>query len=170
MSAVLPCVQTIAWLPMLGIFNMFTDVNACNSAWQWYEHYERVRTEESTCISNLPEPTLNQLTYIPHPHPCFHTTKHDFFFCNTSHTTAKETIILLGHMQHAQQDQSIHFITEARNKKQGRFTVSLHLRIVLNINNEACMCGYHYAWVSPYMHAVQAVSLSHSTYTTTSFS
>ena len=39
--------------------------------------------KESTCISNLPEPTLNQLTYIPHPHPCFHATKHDFFFCNT---------------------------------------------------------------------------------------
>ena len=33
-------VQTVVWLPLLGIFNMHIYVNACNStrSWRLYEH------------------------------------------------------------------------------------------------------------------------------------
>ena len=44
-QVVFSCVQTKAWLPMLGIFNMHTDFNACNRAWGLYGHYKKVCTE-----------------------------------------------------------------------------------------------------------------------------
>ena len=38
-------VQTTVWLPMLGIFNVRTDVNSCNCTRGLYGHHKRVCTE-----------------------------------------------------------------------------------------------------------------------------
>ena len=40
--AVFSCVQTLLWLPVLGIFNMCTDVDACNCTQGLYRHCKRV--------------------------------------------------------------------------------------------------------------------------------
>ena len=41
-----PCIQPVIWLPVLGLFNMRTGVNACGCMWQWvYKHCKRVCTE-----------------------------------------------------------------------------------------------------------------------------
>ena len=43
--AVFPCVQTVIWLPVFGIFNMSTDVDACNCA-------------QSGCLDTISESAL----------------------------------------------------------------------------------------------------------------
>ena len=40
--AVFSCVQTLLWLPVLGIFNMHTAVDACDCTWGLYRHCKRV--------------------------------------------------------------------------------------------------------------------------------
>ena len=42
-------IQTKVWLPMLGIFNMCIDVNACDYTWGLHKHPKRV------CTENWPE-------------------------------------------------------------------------------------------------------------------
>ena len=43
--AVFSCVQTKVWLPVLGIFNVRTDVNACDCTQGLYGHRNRVCAE-----------------------------------------------------------------------------------------------------------------------------
>ena len=43
--AVFPCVRTVVWLPVFGIFNVHTDVDACDCTRGLYGHRERVCTE-----------------------------------------------------------------------------------------------------------------------------
>ena len=43
--AVFPCVQTMVWLTVFGIFNVPTDVDACDSTRGLYGHRQRVSTE-----------------------------------------------------------------------------------------------------------------------------
>ena len=43
--AVFPCVQTMVWLPVLGIFNVHTDVDACDCTLGQYGHRMRVCIE-----------------------------------------------------------------------------------------------------------------------------
>ena len=43
--AVLLCLQTVIWLPVFGIFNMCTDVDACDCAQGLSGHRKRVCTE-----------------------------------------------------------------------------------------------------------------------------
>ena len=38
------CVQTVVWLPVSGIFNVCTDIEACDCTWGLYRHPERVYT------------------------------------------------------------------------------------------------------------------------------
>ena len=45
--AVFSCVQTMVWLPVLGIFNVRTDVDACDCTTGLYRHRERFCTESS---------------------------------------------------------------------------------------------------------------------------
>ena len=43
--AVFACDQTMVWLPVLGFFNVRTDVNACHCTLGLYGHRKRVCTE-----------------------------------------------------------------------------------------------------------------------------
>ena len=43
--AVFSCVQTMVWLPVFGIFNVRTDVDACDCIRGLYGHRKRVCTE-----------------------------------------------------------------------------------------------------------------------------
>ena len=43
--AAFSCVQTKAWLPMLGIFNVRTDINTCDCTRGLYRHRKRVCIE-----------------------------------------------------------------------------------------------------------------------------
>ena len=47
--AVFSCIQTKVWLPMLGIFNVRTDVNACDCTRGLHGHRKRVCTESWLC-------------------------------------------------------------------------------------------------------------------------
>ena len=91
--AVFLCVQTMVWLPVLGIFNMHTDVDACRCmcTWELYEHHKlwksalkgdsgrkipchnRDSNRHQYCAYRLFSWMLNQLSY-PRPlrlfYPC----------------------------------------------------------------------------------------------------
>ena len=43
-SAVCSCVRTVLWLPVFEIFNVRTDVGACNCTWELFKHRRRVCT------------------------------------------------------------------------------------------------------------------------------
>ena len=45
MCVVFPCVQTVVWLPVFGIFNVRTDVDACDCTRGLYGQRKRVCTE-----------------------------------------------------------------------------------------------------------------------------
>ena len=42
---IISCVQTVVCLPVFGIFNMHTDVDACTCTWGLYGHCDRVCSE-----------------------------------------------------------------------------------------------------------------------------
>ena len=50
--AVFSCVQSKVWLPMFGIFNVRTDVNACDCTRGLYGHRKRVCTESELWEKN----------------------------------------------------------------------------------------------------------------------
>ena len=66
MPAVFSCVQAKVWLPVLGSFNVHTDVNACDCTRGLYGHRKRVGTKSwlvekslgapgnRTCLSGVP--------------------------------------------------------------------------------------------------------------------
>ena len=82
-SAVFPCVQTMVWLPVFGIFNVHADVDACDCTQGLYGHRKRVCTgnwlgKKSlaapgmwTCVSIAPGFSVGCSTSwaIPTPHP-----------------------------------------------------------------------------------------------------
>ena len=43
--AILPCVQTKVWLPVIGLFNVHTGVHACDCTRGLYRHRKRVCSE-----------------------------------------------------------------------------------------------------------------------------
>ena len=45
MYATLSCFQTMIWLPVWGIFNVHSCVDACGCTQEWYECHERVSAE-----------------------------------------------------------------------------------------------------------------------------
>ena len=49
LCAVFPCVQTMVWLPVYGIFNVPTDVDTCNCTRGLYGYRKRVCIE--SCLS-----------------------------------------------------------------------------------------------------------------------
>ena len=58
--AVFLCVKTMVRLPVFWIFNMCTDVDACNCTWGMYWHHKRVCTESWLWDKNLsPTSTLH---------------------------------------------------------------------------------------------------------------
>ena len=50
-------VQTVVWLPVFRIFNVCTDVDACDCTWGLHGHRKRVCTESWVCEKN---PLLHQ--------------------------------------------------------------------------------------------------------------
>ena len=79
MPAVFSCVQAKVWLPVLGSFNVHTDVNACDCTRGLYGHRKRVGTKSwlvekslgapgnRTCLSGVPvRRSTNRATSPPH--------------------------------------------------------------------------------------------------------
>ena len=55
--AVLSCVQTKVWVPVIVIFNVRTDVNACDCTWGFYGRHRRVCTEKVDFRRKIPRLT-----------------------------------------------------------------------------------------------------------------
>ena len=78
--AVFSCLQTKVRLPMLEIFNVHTDVNACDSTWGLYGYCKRIcaecwlREKIPCCTRELNSLSVAcQSDALPtelHPHPC----------------------------------------------------------------------------------------------------
>ena len=75
--AIFPCVPAKVWLPTLGIFNVYTDVNACDCTWGLFRHHKslhcKLTLEEKsfarpgnwTCISGTPVRRSNNWATSP---------------------------------------------------------------------------------------------------------
>ena len=64
--AVFLCDQTIVWLPVLGFFNLCTDVDACNCIWGLYRHWKMICTGRLFEKNPLPhQGTWTQVSIVP---------------------------------------------------------------------------------------------------------
>ena len=64
--AVFLCDQTIVWLPVLGFFNLCTDVDACNCIGGLYRHWKIICTRRLFEKNPLPhQGTWTQVSIVP---------------------------------------------------------------------------------------------------------